>query len=386
MIRHEIVVAGAGLVGCAIVRGLQQAGFDAALIERGAAPAAFDPAADDLRVYAISPASILWLTALGVWPEVIAQRAGPYRRMQVWSDDPAKALLFDAAELRLAALGYIVENSLLQSVLWRTLQPQRIYTGAEITSLELDESGAQLGLADGRQVRCRLLVAADGLESRLRALAGIETVSWAYPQRAIVAHVQTERPHQDTALQRFLRSGPLAFLPLADGRSSIVWSSSDAERLLALDEPAFLTELAGAIQYERGAIRASTARASFPLRLSHAREYVRDSFALAGDAAHSVHPLAGQGVNLGFADGRALVQTLAEARDAGRDFGSLRTLKRYERARKADNLDMLAVTDGLSRAFNLDVPGWEMLLDFGMQAVQRLQPLKVLLARQAAGL
>jgi len=386
MIRHEIVVAGGGLVGCAIVCALQQAGFDAALVERGTPPRAYDPSADDLRVYAVSPASIRWLTALEVWPQVAARRAGAYRRMQVWSQDPGQALVFDAADLRLAALGYIVENSLLQDALWRRLDASRLYTGAAIERLQLDEGGARLGLADGRELQCRLLVAADGVDSQLRELAGIDTVGWAYAQRAIVAHVQTERPHQDTALQRFLRSGPLAFLPLADGRSSIVWSSTDAARLLALDEAAFLAELAGAIQYERGAIQGTTARASFPLRLCHAREYVRDSFALAGDAAHSVHPLAGQGVNLGFADGQALVRTLTEARDAGRDVGSLRTLKRYERARKAENLEMLAVTDGLSRAFDLDLPGWETLRDAGMQAVQRLQPLKQLLARQAAGL
>lgn len=386
MIRHEIIVAGGGLVGCAIVRALQQAGFDAALVERGGAPKPFDPAVDDLRVYALSPASIRWLEGLGAWQQLPGWREGPYQAMKVWSENPHQFLGFDAAELRLPALGSIVENGLLQWALWQQLDPARIHAGAAVEALSLDESGAELRLADGREFGCRLLVAADGVDSQLRAMAGIDTVGWSYEQRAIVANVTTERPHAQTALQRFLRSGPLAFLPLGDGRSSIVWSSTEAERLLALDDAGFLAELAGAIQYERGAITATTARASFPLRLNHAREYVRDSFALAGDAAHSVHPLAGQGVNLGFSDGAALVTALVEARDAGRDYGSLRNLKRYERARKADNLDMLAVTDGLSRAFDLDLPGWPVLRDLGMQAVQRLQPLKTLLARQAAGL
>jgi len=384
--RHDIVVAGAGLVGCAIVRALQQAGFDAALVERGQAPRPFDPAADDLRVYALSPASIRWLQGLGAWQGVPGWREGPYQAMKVWSDDPSRAMSFDAADLRLPALGSIVENSLLQWALWQRLDSARLYTGAAVEALSLGESGAQLSLADGRRLECRLLVAADGVESRLREMAGIDTVGWSYGQRAIVANVQTAQPHARTALQRFLRSGPLAFLPLGDGRCSIVWSSTEAERLLALDDPAFLAELAAAIQYERGAVTATSARASFPLRLSHARDYVRDSFALAGDAAHSVHPLAGQGVNLGFSDAAALVGVLTQARDAGRDYGSLRCLKRYERARKAGNLDMLAVTDGLSRAFDLDVPGWPALRDLGMQAVQRLQPLKTLLTRQAAGL
>ncbi|PPE72340.1 2-octaprenyl-3-methyl-6-methoxy-1,4-benzoquinol hydroxylase [Solimonas fluminis] len=384
--RHDIVVAGAGLVGCAIVCALQQAGFDAALVERGQAPRPFDPAVDDLRVYALSPASIRWLQGLGAWQRVAGWREGPYQAMKVWSDDPSRAMSFDAADLRLPALGSIVENSLLQWALWQRLDSARLYTGAAVEALSLGESGAQLSLADGRRLECRLLVAADGVESRLREMAGIDTVGWSYGQRAIVANVQTARPHARTALQRFLRSGPLAFLPLGDGRCSIVWSSTEAERLLALDDAAFLAELAAAIQYEHGAVTATSARASFPLRLSHARDYVRDSFALAGDAAHSVHPLAGQGVNLGFSDAAALVGILAEARDAGRDYGSLRCLKRYERARKAGNLDMLAVTDGLSRAFDLDIPGWPALRDLGMQAVQRLQPLKTLLTRQAAGL
>ncbi|AXQ29787.1 UbiH/UbiF family hydroxylase [Solimonas sp. K1W22B-7] len=386
MIRHDIVVVGGGLVGCAIVLALQQAGFDAALVERGAAPKPFDPAQDDLRVYALSPASIRWLSGLGAWQQLGGWREGPYQAMKVWSEDPAQALIFDAAELRLPALGSIVENSMLQWRLWQQLDAARIHGGSAVEALSLDEAGAELRLADGRTLGCRLLVAADGVDSQLRAMAGIDTVGWSYAQRAIVAHVSTEKPHAQVALQRFLRSGPLAFLPLGDGRSSIVWSSTDAARLLALDDSGFMAELAGAIQYERGAITATTARASFPLRLSHATEYVRDSFALAGDAAHSVHPLAGQGVNLGFSDAAALVSALVEARDAGRDYGSLRNLKRYERARKAGNLDMLAVTDGLSRAFDLDLPGWQPLRDLGMQAVQRLQPLKTLLARQAAGL
>ncbi len=384
--QHDIIVAGAGLVGCAIVRALQQAGFDAALVERGNAPRPFDPAVDDLRVYALSPASIRWLQALGVWQQAEGWREGPYQAMKVWSEEPSRALGFDAADLRLPALGSIVENQLLQWALWSQLDPARLHTGAAVEELSLDEQGARLRLADGRQLECRLLVAADGVDSRLRGMAGIDTVGWSYEQRAIVAHVQTAKPHGQVALQRFLKTGPLAFLPLGDGRSSIVWSSTEAERLLGLDDAAFLAELAGAIQYERGALTGTTARASFPLRLNHARDYVRDSFALAGDAAHSVHPLAGQGVNLGFSDAAALVSVLTETRDAGRDHGSLRCLKRYERARKAANLDMLAVTDGLARAFDLDLPGWAPLRDLGMQAVQRLQPLKTLLARQAAGL
>lgn len=384
--RHEIVVAGGGLVGAALTLALQQADFDVVLVERGARPPPWDPAAEDLRLYALSPASVRWLTGLGAWERVRQGRLAPYRRMQVWSEAPEQALVFEAADLRLRELGWIVENSLLQEALWARLPPERCRTGLAIEALALDGGGATLHLAGGQELSSRLLVAADGAESRLRDWAGIETLSWPYPERAIVANVRSERPHADTAWQRFLPTGPLAFLPLADGRCSIVWSSTEAERLLALDDAAFCAELSAASQQALGQVLATSARASFGLRLSHAETYVRDGFALAGDSAHTVHPLAGQGVNLGLADAEALVRTLVEARAAGRDVGGLRTLKRYERARRADNLEMLAVTDGLSRAFRLQAPGWARLRDSGMFAVQRLQPLKALLAREAAGL
>lgn len=386
MSRHDVVVAGGGLVGAAIALDLQQQGFDAVLVERGAAPRPYDPAFDDLRVYAISPGSMDWLAQLGVWPRIAAQRISPYTRMQVWSRDIAESLVFDAADLHRAELGCIVGNGLLQSVLWSALEPSRSICGAGIAALEQQDGGIRIGLSDGRSLHASLLIAADGGDSQLRAMAGIETLSWSYPQQAIVANIATERPHQHSCWQRFLPTGPLALLPLADGRCSIVWSSTEAERLLALDDDRFMAELAAATQFHFGAVTATTARVSFPLRLSHAGDYVREGFALAGDSAHTVHPLAGQGVNLGLADGRALVATLVQARAAGRRIGSLRTLKAYERARKADNLEMLAVTDGLYRAFDLELPGWSRLRDAGMAAVQRLQPLKTLLIRQAAGL
>lgn len=381
-----MVVAGGGLVGAAIALDLQQRGFDAVLVERGAPPRPFDPGFDDLRVYAVSPGSMDWLQQLGVWPGIAAQRISPYSRMQVWSRQAGESLVFDAADLHRAQLGCIVENSLLQSALWSALDPSRLICGTDIAALTLDGQGSQIGLSDGRSLQASLLVAADGGDSQLRALAGIETVAWTYPQRAIVANVRTERPHVQTCWQRFLPTGPLALLPLSDGRCSIVWSTTEAERLLALDDDRFMAELAAAIQFRLGAVTATTARVSFPLRLSHAGDYVREGFALAGDSAHTVHPLAGQGVNLGLADGRALVAALVQARAAGRRIGSLRTLKTYARARKAGNLEMLAVTDGLYRAFDLELPGWVRLRDAGMAAVQRLQPLKSLLIRQAAGL
>jgi ubiquinone biosynthesis UbiH/UbiF/VisC/COQ6 family hydroxylase len=260
------------------------------------------------------------------------------------------------------------------------------YERAAIESARFAESAAALQLADGRELRARLVVAADGADSQLRGLAGIDTLGWAYAQRAIVCHVHTQLPHRATAWQRFLASGPLAFLPLADGRCSIVWSAEEplALELLALDDAAFLERLGAASEHVLGELLQTTSRVSFPLRLLHAQDYARPGLVLVGDAAHVVHPLAGQGVNLGFADVQQLASTLAAARGAGRDWSGLRVLQSYARARKAANLEMLALTEGLYRAFRLRLPGLKAALGLGMEAVDRLGPLKSWLTRQAA--
>ncbi|TXH04968.1 MAG: UbiH/UbiF family hydroxylase [Nevskiaceae bacterium] len=383
--KHEIVIVGGGAVGAALVLALHRAGIDAALVERGAPPPAWDAADYDLRVYALSPASTRFLDTLAVWPEIVSRRASAYRTMRIWDEQPQRALEFASAPLGLPQLGHIVENSLLLQSLWRPLAEVPLYTGVRIAALKLDEDAARLSFDDGRELSARLVIAADGADSALREAAGIECLRRPYPQRAVVCHVRTERPHRGTAWQRFLPTGPLAFLPLADGRCSIVWSSQEADELLALDDAEFRLRLAAALQFELGAIIECTRRVAFPLQLLHARDYVRPRFALAGDAAHVVHPLAGQGVNLGLADAELLARQLIAAHDERRDPGNLRLLQRYERARKADALDMLAVTDGLNRAFGLRSETWDGLRGFGLDAVNRLAPLKTLLARRAVG-
>jgi ubiquinone biosynthesis UbiH/UbiF/VisC/COQ6 family hydroxylase len=231
-------------------------------------------------------------------------------------------------------------------------------------------------------------VGAEGQDSQLREWAGIDPVGWPYPQRAIVSHVATEAPHARTAYQRFLPNGPLALLPLADGRSSIVWStdSAEADALLALDDDAFRARLAEAIGHRLGDITSITPRLAFPLRLLHATRYVKPGFALVGDSAHVVHPLAGQGVNLGLADAQALVEIVAAARAQGRPIGQERVLQRYERRRKAGNLEVMALTDGLFRLFHLRLPGLDAVRELGMAAVGRMGPLKRRLAQRAMGL
>lgn len=385
-LQHQIIVVGGGPVGAAAALALSQQGFEVALLERGSAPPAYDPAGYDLRVYALAPHSARLLDGLGVWPEVLARRASPYGAMRVWERGPEHALRFDCADTGRAELGWIVEHSLVVDRLWAKLDGVVRYERAAIESAVFGEAGTILRLSDGRELRARLVVAADGAESQLRGLAGIDTVGWGYAQRAIVCHVRTQRPHRATAWQRFLSSGPLAFLPLADGHCSIVWSAEEAlaQELLALDDAAFLARLGEALEHALGEVLDATPRISFPLRLLHAQDYVRPGLVLVGDAAHAIHPLAGQGVNLGFADVQELARTLAVSRDAGRDWAGLRNLQRYARARKAANLEMLTLTDGLYRAFRLRVPGLKAALGLGMEAVGRLGPLKAWLARQAA--
>ncbi|WP_051362105.1 UbiH/UbiF/VisC/COQ6 family ubiquinone biosynthesis hydroxylase [Solimonas soli] len=383
----DVAIVGGGLVGAAVALGLLQQGFSVQLIERGgAAPRVLDVNDDyDLRVYALAPVCIALLERLGVWREVLATRSSPYERMQVWEDDPARALCFDAADVRAATLGHIVENGLLAELLWRRLPAAVARSGLQVSAASVDDDGATLQLDDGSRLRTRLLVVADGRDSKLRAQLGIEALGTQYEQTAVVCHVVSERPHRRTAWQRFLPSGPLALLPLADGRESIVWSTREAEALLALDDEDFLRALLEASQHVLGAFTATTRRARFGLHLQHAEAYVAPHAVLVGDAAHVVHPLAGQGVNLGFQDAAALIETLVAARDAGRDWASPRVLKRYERARRADVLDMLALTDGLYRAFRAPLPGLASLRALGFAAVNAAPPLRRELVRRAIG-
>ncbi|WP_028007912.1 UbiH/UbiF/VisC/COQ6 family ubiquinone biosynthesis hydroxylase [Solimonas flava] len=381
----DVAVVGGGLVGAAAALGFAQQGLTVQLLERGGpTPRVLDAGDDyDLRVYALAPSCVALLERLGVWPEVQAVRSSPYQRMQVWESEAERALRFDAGDARVPALGHIVESGLLADVLWRHLPAGVARAGVQVAAVASDDAGAELRLDDGGTLRTRLLVIAEGRESRLRAALGIEALSAQYEQTAVVCHVRTERPHRQTAWQRFLPTGPLALLPLADGRSSIVWSSTAAEALLALDDESFCRALGEASQHVLGAITGCTRRVQFPLALQHAERYVAGCAVLVGDAAHVVHPLAGQGVNLGFGDVAVLLDTIAAARAESRDWAAPRVLKRYERARRADVLDMLAVTDGLYRAFR--VPGAGRLRDAGLAAVNAVAPLRRELVRRAIG-
>ena len=387
---YDIAIVGGGAVGAALACALADSGLSLALLDQRE-PAPFDAKAKvDLRVFALSMASRRILERLGAWETIAATRASPYREMRVWEGDQ-EGIHFDSADLGEPELGYIVENSLLQHALWARLRSNSkvaLLTPARPEALKLEDEAAVLDLAGGRRIRTRLLVAADGAESTTRAMAGLSTERAPYGQRAVVSHVRTERPHGMTAWQRFLPTGPVAFLPLADGRVSLVWSLTDAEaeRVLALDDAAFCAALTEASEARLGQVLGSTRRAAFPLQRLHAGEYVRGRFALAGDAAHALHPLAGQGVNLGLLDAAALAEVIRDAHAKSRDIGDLGVLRRYERWRKGDNLAMIIALDAFKRLFSNDIAPLRTLRTAGLRAVDRFTPLKHAFVRQAMGL
>jgi 2-polyprenylphenol 6-hydroxylase len=386
----DIAVVGGGMVGAAAALAFSRAGFSTALLE-ARPPLAWRAEDDvDLRVVGLAPSSIALLEELGVWTSIRDARACPYTHMHVWDAGNGAAIDFDAADEGRDLLGYIVENNLVQWTLWQSLEAagvQRLCP-ATVKDFETRSDRAVLELADGESLSVRLLVAADGAGSPLRERAGIATRGRDYEQRAIVAHVVTERTHAHTAWQRFLPTGPLALLPLADGRSSVVWSlpEEEARRIQSLDDDAFINVLGIASDFRLGRITASTPRAAFPLKLQLARTYQADRFVLLGDAAHTVHPLAGQGVNLGLRDVAELRDTLVAARDEGRDLAGAHVLRRYARRRRsADTLDAYGF-DALARIYAWQAPPWVAARGLGVRILDQLTPLKRRIAAHAAGL
>ena len=334
----------------------------------------------DLRVSAVSRGSQRILETVGAWPKIDARHLSAYTDMIVWDATGAAggagSLHFSASESAEPNLGHIVENRRLQWAIYESpsLRERVTVLRAELTNLELDEDCAIVSLADGRKITAALVVGADGAGSSSRKLAGIETSGWDYDQRAFVTHVSTGSAHRHTAWQRFLPTGPLAFLPLADGRSSIVWTTTPdhAQYLVSCTPEQLASELGTAFGNVLGEITVAGPRAQFPLRLTHARNYCKARFVLVGDAAHAVHPLAGQGVNLGFLDCAALVETLAgELADGGNadSMAEARVLRRYERWRKSENVFALGLIDGLNRLFSNASPTLTWLRRMGLSAV-----------------
>lgn len=386
--RLDIAVVGGGVVGAACALALSELGLEVALVEAHAPPS-WQADRPDLRVYAFAPDNAALLQRCGVWTSVSAARVQPYRRMRVWDAAGGGELQFDADAFGRNELGWIVEHGLLVDRLWAALPAAnvRLHCPARVEALEPLDDGVRLRLDDGSRIEANLLIAADGAESSVRRLAGMEVDTHNYAQRGVVAYVETEHPHQQTAWQRFLPGGPLAFLPCADGTSSIVWTlpEDEAARVMALDDAAFDRELAIAFEMRLGHTRVVSKRAAFPLRRQLARDYVNGRVLVIGDAAHVVHPLAGQGVNLGLRDVSALRDVISEARARRLGYASPQRLARWARTRRSENAAAAYAFDGINRLFSNDGVVAILLRGPLLGLAGRLSPMTQALWRRAAG-
>jgi 2-octaprenylphenol hydroxylase len=383
----DLIIAGGGPVGASLARAA--GGLSVALVANERPAGCTPEGGFDARVYALSPGNVAFLRDLRAWQAIEPQRLTPVHAMEVFGDDGASALRFDAYRAGVPELAWIVEDCALQQALWRVLEAREtleIFAPAQCERLEASHDGASLRLADGRQLRGRLVVGADGARSVIRRDAGIDAVESGYGQSAVVANFECVRPHGNAARQWFLEAGVLALLPLPGQRVSMVWSlpEPEAARLASLPREAFEQEVARASRGSLGELGLLGAPRSFPLRRLAAKKLVAPRVALAGDAAHVIHPLAGQGLNLGLQDARALAAVLA-GREPVRDPGDLRLLRRYERARAEPILSMDFMVDALFRLFGSKGSVAARMRNSGLNLVDRVPVLKHVLMRQAMG-
>ena len=386
---HDVAIVGGGIAGATLGVALGAAGMRVALVE-ARPPASEEAAAEDpLRVSALTPASQRILERLGVWGRIAPPGVSPFSEMRVWEVPGKGEIHFDAAGIGLPALGFIVENRALAGALEAALSdlaPVRRYRPATLEGMRRDEDAIVLRIGRDR-VRARLVVGADGSDSRVREFAAIAYRGGDFRQCALVATLHAEQGHADTAWQRFLPGGPLALLPLREGRVSIVWSTASrhALRLREMDERDFESELAAAIGHRLGPLRLQGRRGRFPLRHLQAERYVAERVALAGDAAHTIHPLAGQGVNLGLLDAAALAQVLIRNAEAGRDLGRCANLRAYERWRKGHNRLMHQTMMAFHVLFGRDLDVLRRLRNLGLHMADRSPALKRFFMRFATG-
>lgn len=395
-LKTDIVIVGGGLVGGALAAGAARAGFDVTVLDAAAPPAA--PAGGPWyspRVVALARASERFLVDSGTWQHLDHSRCQPYQAMRVWDAAGAPfdedALAFSANDLGEPNLGFIVENEALAAAAYRaaTESPNVVWRDeSRVDDIAVGERAVRLTTSAGETISAALMVAADGARSQMRDRLGVDIREGDYRQRAVVTHIETGGSHEDTAWQRFLPNGPLALLPLADGRTSIVWSTTheQALALLAFSDRAFCEKVAQASAGVLGAVTACGPRFSFPLNWLHAQRYTGARFALAGDAAHVVHPLAGLGANLGLQDAADLVAVLSDAAGRGRDIGDGPVLRPYARRRRADNALMLSALSQINRLFAGDRFALSLARRFGLRGVNALAPVKRFFARRAMGL
>ncbi|AVR05849.1 FAD-dependent 2-octaprenylphenol hydroxylase [Pluralibacter gergoviae] len=388
----DVAIVGGGMVGLAVACGLQGSGLRVAVIEQaGPAPVAAD-AAPELRVSAINAASEKLLAKLGVWEAILALRASRYHGMEVWDRDSFGRIAFDDASLGYSHLGHIIENGVIHRALWQKaqqLQEVTLMAPAEVQQVAWGENEVFLTLKDGNMLTAKLVVGADGARSWLREKADIPLTSWDYRHHALVATIRTAEPHGAVARQAFHGDGILAFLPLSDPHlCSIVWSLSqeEAQRMQQADEASFNQALNLAFDNRLGLCQVESERLVFPLTGRYARQFAAHRLALVGDAAHTIHPLAGQGVNLGFMDAAVLIDEVRRLHGQGKDFGQHFYLRRYERSRKHSAALMLAGMQGFRELFAGSNPAKKLLRDLGLKLADTLPGVKPQLIRQAMGL
>ncbi|WP_095498619.1 FAD-dependent monooxygenase [Paraferrimonas haliotis] len=385
----DVIINGGGMVGAAAAVGLAELGLKVAVVERYRPKqyAATQPL--DLRVSAISVASEQLLAQLGVWPQVIAQRACPYLGLETWEQDGFKTE-FHASQVGSSHLGHIVENRIIQLALWQRLQSfadVTIFDHHQINRFELLTHGVQVTLDNEQELTAKLLVGADGAQSKVRQWTGIGISGWEYKQHAMLINVTTEAGQQDVTWQQFFPSGPRAFLPLVGNHASLVWYDA-AERIAQLSQltPEQLQqEIRQAFPSRLGEFKVD-GFGEFPLVRRHAQRYVDQHVVLVGDAAHTINPLAGQGVNLGFKDVKALIDTIAQAKDADQDWSALVQLQKYQSKRYKDNLLMMSAMDMFYATFSNKITPIKVLRNVGLKLANHSGPVKKQVLKYAMGL
>ncbi len=403
---HDVIIVGGGMVGAALACTLAPSSLSIAIIDTNT-PFAFDPQSPpDLRVSAISRASENILVQAGAWEKILAMRACPYHRMSVWEDAKLpfyKELLgswfkgthFDSFSIAEDTLGHIVENRIIQLALWQSIEERdnvEIICPAKVESMVRDEGNITLTLDNQQQLIARLVVGADGANSQVRKAAHIGLDSSDYEQEAMLATLVIAPPQQDITWQRFTPTGPQAFLPLMDvgqlNYGSIVWyhSPDEISRLKNLPEKAFIEELTATFPERLPSVTGLISRGSFPLTRRHAKTYVKPNYALIGDAAHTINPLAGQGVNIGLPDAACLAEVLSDAHRKGEEIGELRILKRYERRRRFENQKMISIMDLFYHSFSNSNKAITLLRNLGLDSADHVKPLKNKIMRYAMGL
>lgn len=388
---YQVAIVGGGMVGATLACLLADKNVNVVLIDAGNPMAAWPDDSYDLRVSALTLSSINLFKSLGVWNDIVELGEQAVEKMFVWDHFGGGELDIDSADAGEPQMGSVVENRITVLALWNKLQSLEccdLLTSTTLDDYRADDKGVELTLSNGKQFNAALLVGADGANSKIRQISGIEDYGWEYQQKALVATVKPEKSHQNTAWQRFLPEGPLALLPIRDGLISIVWTSTTetTEANLKLDETSFCDALAEASEQRLGGFELLGARGAFPLKLQFSPEYTQQRMVLIGDAIHTIHPLAGQGANLGLTDAIALAEVVLQANEKGRDIASQQVLRRYERQRKGDNLLMMGLMDGFKRLYGADDTLVPIARNMGMGIVNSSMLIKNQICKYAMGL